>query len=822
MEEIKDVREENYQESINLAWDAYHQDKIDEAGTACLKMIVDYPEKANCHYLLGLVHYSKKDYRKAADEFLISIQNDKAGRNNGYAYYWLGLSYAERSWSSSKEDNAIYIYDKKQSEKYHKLASESAHFPPHALLYYKYSVKGKEKSDLLEKGIAHYPEMADFYVLLAQHYKSSGMSNLQLASLNRGVDKEIQSASLQYNLGQYFLLSGEYQVAAIHFAQALKLNDVTVSNCDISYFQGRCAELSGDKVSAEQFYLDACTTEVNSSDFLFGFFGLFTVYFDLDNRQKIDELILNLNINRDMLYDDSRVAGGPVYLAEHAVDHIEISNFAEIMIKLGKLKLDRGKPLLNGKIWLLRYFVAGQLGKYQDQYKAIKNGMKCLDLFHYDFLYSLYSDALGQIISYKMETVNERNRLFENLISDLENWNDLSKHIAYYISDLFQLFFEDKSYQKIIDLSLFFSKDQILENDGLFRLAYVYAEVKQNAKAEEMYQYYLQKRGDNTAVLNNLANLFDLRGEYSGAIALYKRGLLIDSKNENLNSNLKLSTKKLSLANEKAAQEKSLQQEYQLAVNLLKNENDFVLDKLGQFIDRIKNDPDFDNWKVAIPRYNFQKYLAVNKQIADSLLTQWLKKQYLLDTKERNDHNVIVYSINPYLREEIDRIQKHKIPHQWVEGFVGLSADVLEAKGYFRLLACTSKLTDKYKTLFERDLNELFFNYLLGHQKTTIVLSGSLVELALIYHCECKGIMTIPIQDGAKKKNKALYATVLNELIGFAEDQKFFGQDFTHLSNLSRIYRNFVHPGKELKDGIDSSKADICFISTIEILKRIL
>lgn len=56
----------------------------------------------------------------------------------------------------------------------------------------------------------------------------------------------------------------------------------------------------------------------------------------------------------------------------------------------------------------------------------------------------------------------------------------------------------------------------------------------------------------------------------------------------------------------------------------------------------------------------------------------------------------------------------------------------------------------------------------------------------------------------------------------FAEDQKFFGQDFTHLSNLSRIYRNFVHPGKELKDRIDSHKSDLCFISTIEILKRIL
>lgn len=821
MEEIKDVREVNYKESINIAWEAYHADKIDEAESACLKLIADYPEKANCHYLMGLVYYGRKNFQKAADEFLISIQNDKKGNNNGYAYYWLGLSYAERSWSKS-DDRAVYIYDKAQSEAYHKLASESLHFPPHALLHFKYSVKGKDKIDLLEKGITHYPEMPDFYVLLAEHYKSQGLSNLQLGSLNRAVEKGIESASVQFNLGQYYLGGGNYDLSAIHFAQALKLNDNTSANSDISYFQGRCAELLGDKLSAEKFYRTAYDQEINSQDCLFGFFGLFTLYLDLDDRQKIDELILNLNINHDLLYDGSRVSGGPVYLAEHVVDHIEISNFAEIIVKLGKLKLDRAKPLLNGKIWLLRYFVAGQLGKYQDQYKAIKNAMKSLNHCHYDFLYSLYTEVLSQIISYKAETIVERNKLFDNIISDLGSWNGLSKQVAYYANDLFKLFFEDQSYQKIIDLSLFFSKDQLSENDCLFRLAYAYAELDQNAKAEEMYQYHLQKHGDNTSVLNNLGILIDSRGDHAGAIALYKRGLLIDNTHKNLNSNIQKATKKLSLSNEKAAQEISLQQEYQSAANLLKNENDFVLDKLAQFIDRIKNDAGFDNWKLPIPRYNFQKYLAVNKQIADSLLTQWLKKQYLVDTKERDDYNVIIYSINPYLKEEINRIQKHKIPQQWVDGFVGLSADVLEAKGYFTLFTRTGALTDKYKALFERDLNELFFNYLLGHQKATIVLSGSLVELALIYHCECKGIMTISVQDGTKKKYKALYSTVLNELISFAEDQKFFGQDFTHLSNLSRIYRNFVHPGKELKDGIDSSKADICFISTIEILKRIL
>jgi hypothetical protein len=40
------------------------------------------------------------------------------------------------------------------------------------------------------------------------------------------------------------------------------------------------------------------------------------------------------------------------------------------------------------------------------------------------------------------------------------------------------------------------------------------------------------------------------------------------------------------------------------------------------------------------------------------------------------------------------------------------------------------------------------------------------------------------------------------------------------MGNISRIYRNFVHPGKELREAesLNQAKADLCFVSTIEIL----
>ncbi|WP_432327992.1 hypothetical protein ACRQ5D_33845 [Mucilaginibacter sp. P25] len=263
-----------------------------------------------------------------------------------------------------------------------------------------------------------------------------------------------------------------------------------------------------------------------------------------------------------------------------------------------------------------------------------------------------------------------------------------------------------------------------------------------------------------------------------------------------------------------------MQREFMGAVSLLKTENDFVLDKLALFIDRAKKEANFNDWKLPVPKQNFQRLLSLTKDMANSLLDQWLRKQYLTDTGERDEYRVVIYSINPYLEEALKNLQKLKIPQPWLGGFMQITADGLENKGYFDLINRTELLGDKFRLIFQRDINELFFNYLMGHQKTTIVLAGSLVELALIFYCDKAGVATIAVTEGSKTKNKPLYSCVLIELITYVEQIKAFGKDFGHLTNLSRIYRNYVHPGKELGDAIDRTKADLCFMSTVEILKR--
>jgi len=57
----------------------------------------------------------------------------------------------------------------------------------------------------------------------------------------------------------------------------------------------------------------------------------------------------------------------------------------------------------------------------------------------------------------------------------------------------------------------------------------------------------------------------------------------------------------------------------------------------------------------------------------------------------------------------------------------------------------------------------------------------------------------------------------------FFEENKLLGDAVVHMGNISRIYRNFVHPGKELREqvALDQGKANLCFVSTLEILNRV-
>jgi hypothetical protein len=258
-------------------------------------------------------------------------------------------------------------------------------------------------------------------------------------------------------------------------------------------------------------------------------------------------------------------------------------------------------------------------------------------------------------------------------------------------------------------------------------------------------------------------------------------------------------------------------------LSLLAKENDFVITKLKAFTANFKIDSEQKNLQLPIPRWKFKILMETNEQISISLLNQWTEKGYLYKTDQRGDYREVVYELNPYLEKQVKSISKTKIPDNWIQGMSEISIDNLQELSYFSSIEQIKKVKLKYRNLMLRDIDELFLSYIMKNHKSVIILSGSLVELLLIYYCEKKHINLLSYQGKVKNISRKLYDADLGELLSYFENKKMLGDATIHLGNISRIYRNFVHPGKELRESedLDQTKADLCFVSTIEIIKSI-
>jgi hypothetical protein len=226
---------------------------------------------------------------------------------------------------------------------------------------------------------------------------------------------------------------------------------------------------------------------------------------------------------------------------------------------------------------------------------------------------------------------------------------------------------------------------------------------------------------------------------------------------------------------------------------------------------------------MPIPKWKLKVMMSTDEQKALSLLDQWLKKGYVCKTGDRGSYGEYIYELNPLLLKELTKVKPKKINPQWLRGIELLNIETLESLLYFNIIQSIEKAKKSIRTILRRDIDELFLNYVMKNNKAVVILSGSIVETLLIYYCEKKQIKDISYQRHNKTISKKLYESDLGDLLTYYENTKLLGDVVVHMGNISRIYRNFVHPGKELREQetLDDAKANMCFVSTLEILKRI-
>ena len=124
----------------------------------------------------------------------------------------------------------------------------------------------------------------------------------------------------------------------------------------------------------------------------------------------------------------------------------------------------------------------------------------------------------------------------------------------------------------------------------------------------------------------------------------------------------------------------------------------------------------------------------------------------------------------------------------------------------------------RVKDIFIRDYNELVYNYLSNQSKTVVLMSGTIIELLLLYILELNSISKYNV--GPKSKNKKIEEMDISEMLEVCTSEKLIHNAPKKFIDGMKNFRNFVHPGKEIREKlleIDKQTIDL-LMSTVRWL----
>lgn len=392
--------------------------------------------------------------------------------------------------------------------------------------------------------------------------------------------------------------------------------------------------------------------------------------------------------------------------------------------------------------------------------------------------------------------------------------DDELDHAAELCNLLIAELWKEKDYAHIVEV--FDISPSLKEDMQIFEVAYALAEKGRASESEKVYEELLNNDPDNSSVLNNLHIIKKNKEQFEDAWRLIQQAKEISPKDEIISRNF--NNMKIHLEERKA-----ISDQFKASVSQVQKENDFVVEKLKTFIANVSKDSTCRNNLIPIPRWKMKVLIGTDESKASSLADQWMEKGYIRRTGDRGSYGEHIYEINPYLKDALQCVQKLDVPKKWLDGIQALDGEHLEQLDYFDLINRVRKAKKSFRSILERDLNELFLNYVMANHKSVVVMSGSLVETLLIYHCEKKKIAKIVYERNQRQISKKLYDADLGDLLDYFEQNKILSNIFVHMGNIARISRNFIHPGKELRETeqLTQAKADICFISALEVVRHI-
>lgn len=824
------MKEKLYEELTNKAWDLYENNDYKKAENGYNEIIKKFPDKFGGYYLLGIIKHSEKQYKKAIECFEAVIKKDINKKVSHLVYYWLGEIYGTVHGQDFTSNNKNEMYNYEKSIYNYEKSFEYENYPRQTVekLIYIFRKDYYKRCHILKKSLEKFNDDAEFMIkysegliLINQRQEAYEFLKKKCETFNYSI--------LYYQLSKLYYEDSDLENSLINCEIALKnyKEDSNYVLIGLNYSLGKIYYRKKEWLSAYNFFKKSfeiiidnnLNSEYRNYNLWVCAFGIIASLGYLKRNSEIIDFINSLPfLSENLDYFEFEF----IFLLNNTYTDTVVELYERKNISLLTQLKNKNKDLdFKTKVLWLQYILYYCEQNSSGQHNVL-NEILSNDNYNYEILYEKLSETYS-------EQIQISNDNFQLLLYDLKEYPDLKKGFdSYFLAKIFDTIYGRKNYSQVIDLKENLNHSKLEEVDKWFEIAYSYNEIENTKEAEKVYEYIISRNKKSGATLNNLANIYSEKKDITyleKAIELYEQAIKIEGSKELYERNLKNTRDTFEKLLKEKNEKDYIENSFKKSLLLIKNEDYFSLESLGSFINNIKKEENFKDGEIPIQNEYFPSLVKSNITNALKLKDIWISKNYILQTDKYDNYNIPIYKINPYIEEELNKqrqqILEKDIPIKWIDGFSKLNMLRLDEIEYFILKEKISKFNKKYKNLINRDFDELVLNYLMGNIKSTVVLSGSFVELILTFYLERKKVRSISYLQNGRPINKNIYDSNLYDLISHIEQSNYFGKDFFHLTNLSRVYRNFIHPGLELKDELNKGKSDICFISTLEILKKI-
>lgn len=515
---------------------------------------------------------------------------------------------------------------------------------------------------------------------------------------------------------------------------------------------------------------------INLSDYSSACFMIKDILFSIiENSKKIfnkDEQLRKMKIIEDLHM---------IYYENHKFKKSELRTIEKEL--KDELKYTNNKKIL--EYLFLIYEKLADYKKYFDTYiDLIDSNLNNEEyLINFNNFNEEQSKYVEEYINKKIEITKYNSKKYQNLIDE-------------FIQDLFKR----EKYIAIVNISKNIDYKKLNYLNFGFELAYSLNEVNMIEDAKKMYEEYLIKYPNSSAVLNNLGIIYENEGKYNEALKLYIKSEEISHDTKHV-TNINRCKKNI--------EEKEIEEEKELeGLELFKEENIWVINKLKLFY---SNSDEKGN--VICSYKKLPSLIKCDAEHAQELLNTFLKNSYLSKNINHGyDTSSSVYKINSKILVRIKELENnYEIISNFTNYLNDFSIDKLNDIDYTTIKVQLSKISDdEIKRIFIRDYDELVFNYLSNQSKTVIIMGGSILELILLYVLEKNNIQKYKV--GISKKSKKIDEMDITEMLEVIDLEKIITNAPQKIIDGTKHFRNFIHPGKELREkklDIDKQTVDL-------------